>query len=100
MLLATGVLGAALMLGFMPVVSYVVDAFGLYSASAMTALIVIRCLAGTFLPLTTTPLVSALGWGWAFTVFAGASLILAPVPVLVMRYGHKWRQKSIYTRDN
>jgi hypothetical protein len=99
MLLSVGLMGATLLLGFLPLTAYVVDAFGLYSASAMTALIVTRCLVGTFLPLATAPLVDAMNWGWAFTVLAAALLVLAPVPVLVMRYGHKWRQRSKYTRE-
>ena len=32
------------------------------------AVIVTRCLVGTFLPLATDPLVACLGYGWGFTV--------------------------------
>ncbi|RYP89514.1 hypothetical protein DL770_004384 [Monosporascus sp. CRB-9-2] len=39
-LLSVVLMGTTLMLGFLPLMTYVVDAFGLYSASAMTALIV------------------------------------------------------------
>ena len=99
MLLSVALMGAALMLGFLPLMAYVVDAFGMYSASAMTAVIVTRCLVGTFLPLLTEPLVEMIGYGLAFTVLAALSLSLAPIPVFVMRYGQKWRQKSSYTRQ-
>ncbi|EGP86473.1 unnamed protein product [Zymoseptoria tritici ST99CH_1E4] len=98
MLVAVGILGASLMLSVLPLMAYVVDAFGLYSASAMTAVIVTRCLMGTFLPLAAQPLIDKLGMGPAFTCLAGLSLALAPVPVAVMRYGAKWRQRSKYTR--
>ena len=98
-LLLVTFLGGTLLLGFLPLTSYIVDAFGLHSASAMTALIVMRCLMGTFLPLATGPLVDRLDWGWGITVFAVASLCIAPVTVLVMRYGAKWRQRSKYSRD-
>ena len=97
LLLAIGLLGTTMMLGFLPLMNFVVDAFGVYSASAMTALIVTRCLMGTFLPLVTEPLVNKLGYGWGFTVLCGASLCLAPIPVLIFRYGPKWRQHSAYT---
>ncbi|KAF4125486.1 putative arabinose efflux permease, MFS family [Geosmithia morbida] len=97
MLFATGLLGATLMLGFLPLASYVVDAFGLYSASAMTGLIVSRCLAGTFLPLLTTPLVDGFGYGWGFTVLAVFNLCLAPIPMAILRYGHVWRKRCEYT---
>ena len=96
---SVSVMATTLMLAMIPLMSYVVDAFGLYSASAMTGVIVTRCLMSTFLPLSTTPLIDRLGYGWAFTIFGGFVLALAPITVLVFRYGHRWRQGSVYTRD-
>ncbi|KAL2158175.1 hypothetical protein VTH06DRAFT_4743 [Thermothelomyces fergusii] len=92
-------IGTTLLLGMIPVMNYVVDAFGIFSASAVTGLIVTRCLMSTFLPLATAPLVDALGYGWGFTVLAGSSLLLAPIPALLLRYGAYWRKFSSYTRD-
>jgi hypothetical protein len=100
LLFTIALIGNTTMLGFLPVTSYVVDASKLYAASAMTALIVTRCLMGTFLPLTTAPLVRKFGYGWAFTMLGSASLILAPIPVFIFRYGAKWRQSSKYTKDD
>lgn len=100
LVLSIALLGSVMMLGMLPVFAYVVDAFHLYSASAMTAVIVTRCLMGTFLPLATQPLVDRFGYGWAFTLFAAMSLAVAPIPLLVYRYGASWRQRSIYTRDH
>lgn len=97
-LASVAMLGMTLIIAFVPFMAYVVDAFGLYSASAMTGVIVTRCLMGTFLPLTTGPLVEHLGYGWGFTVFAGISFLLAPIPILIMRYGPVWRQRSKYTK--
>jgi MFS family permease len=98
LLVCVGLLGTTLLLGFLPLFTYMVDAFQLYSASAVTAVIVMRCLIATFLPLVSEPLVRTLGWGWGFTVLAGVSLCCAPIPVFVFRYGSRWRQRSIYTR--
>jgi MFS family permease len=98
LLVCVGLLGTTLLLGFLPLFTYVVDAFQLYSASAVTAVIVMRCLIATFLPLVSEPLVRTLGWGWGFTVLAGVSLCCAPIPVFVFSYGSRWRQRSIYTR--
>lgn len=97
MLLSVLMLGVSIMLGFLPMISYVVDAFGLYSASAMTSLIVTRCLMGTFLPLATEPLQRLLGYGPAFTVWAVVILLLVPIPMLVQRYGPELRQRTWYT---
>lgn len=99
LLLSVGFMGSMLMFGILPLMTYVVDAFGLYSASAMTVLIVTRCLASTFLPLATAPLTESLGYGWGFTVQAAVVLALVPIPILVLRYGARWRQRSVYTRD-
>ncbi|CAK3909922.1 major facilitator superfamily transporter [Lecanosticta acicola] len=97
-LLSVAGLGGGLTLASLPLMAYVVDAFGLYSASALTAVIVTRCLMGTFLPLATDPLVRVLGHGKAYSLLGAVSLCLAPIPLLVMRYGRKWRQRSKYTR--
>jgi len=99
LVLSITLMGCSLMLAFLPLMAYVVDAFGLYSASAVTGLIVFRCLVGTFLPLTTGPLVKNLGYGWGFTVLAGLGFAIAPIPMLTMRYGGTWRQRSKYSRS-
>ncbi len=98
-LLSVALMGFTLLLSFLPLMAYIVDAFGLYAASAMTAVIVTRCLASTFLPLAIPPLVDDLGYGWAFSLCAVLSTCIAPMPALVMRYGHHWRLRSVYSRD-
>lgn len=99
LLLAVAFLGSALMLAMIPMMTYIVDAFGLYSASALTGVMVTRCMMGTFLPLTTAPLVEVFGYGWGFSVLAGVSFLMAPIPILIMRYGSRWRQFSKYSRE-
>ncbi len=99
LLLSVALIGFTLILAFLPLMAYVVDAFGLFSASAMTGVIVTRCLMGTFLPLAMEPLVENFGYGWGFTLLGLVCLALAPIPVLILRYGSHWRQWSKYTRD-
>ncbi|OCT48794.1 putative major facilitator superfamily transporter [Cladophialophora carrionii] len=99
LLINLGLLGSTMMLAFLPLMAYVVDAFKLYSASAMTALIVTRCLMGTFLPLGVDPLVKEFGYGWGFTALCGLSLCTAPIPVLIYRYGSQWRERSRYSEQ-
>lgn len=98
-LLLVGTLGSFLLLGYLPVLAYLVDALGPYSASGMTAVIVTRCLAGTFFPLSAPALVDRLGYGYGFTILGGISLALAPIPLSLYRYGFTWRQMSRYTRQ-
>lgn len=99
LLVAVVLLGCFLLLSFLPLMAYVVDAFGIYSASSVTAVIVTRCLMGTFLPLATEPLIERFGYGWGFTVLASVSVAMIPIPVAVFKYGYKWRQLSEYTKD-
>jgi len=56
-------------------------------------------LGGTLLPLAIPPLTDALGLGYGFLVLGAICVLLIPLPVVVMRYGHQWRQNSAYTRD-
>lgn len=99
LLVAVALIGFTLLLTVLPLSAYVVDAFGIYSASAMTGVIVIRCLMGTFLPLAAGPLVDHLGYGWGLSCLGALSLSLAVVPILMFRYGELWRQRSEFTRD-
>lgn len=99
LLVIVAVLGFFLLLISISLTSYVVDSFGLYSASAMTMVLIARCLEGTLLPLAIPPLTAALGLGYGFFVLAGVCVVLIPLPLMVIRYGRHWRQKSIYTRN-
>ncbi|CZR54254.1 related to multidrug resistance protein [Phialocephala subalpina] len=100
LLLTVGLVGFVLITISIPLSSYVVDAFGLYSASAMTMVLLVRCLAGTLLPLAIPPLTDAVGLGYGFLLLAGFCLVMFPLPIVVMRYGSSWRQKSVYTRND
>ncbi|KAI0204831.1 MFS transporter [Astrocystis sublimbata] len=100
LMFVVGLFGSFLMIVYLPLSAYVVDAFGIYAASGMTAIIVTRCLTSTVLPLATDPLVRKLDWGLGVTVLGGIGLVLAPIPVLVFKYGARWRQLSPYTKDD
>jgi hypothetical protein len=98
LLSSVALMGCFLLLISVSLASYIIDAFGLYSASAMTIVLIGRCLGGTLLPLAIPPLTDALGLGIGFMVIAGISLALLPLPIAVMRYGPIWRQNSVYTK--
>lgn len=100
MLFSVGFLGMLVMLGLVPVISYVVDAFGMYSASALTAVLIVRCLMGTFLPLATSPLTKRFGFGFGFLILAALVAVVVPIPVFIMRYGTRWRMRSKYSRGD
>ncbi|RFU27848.1 hypothetical protein B7463_g8505, partial [Scytalidium lignicola] len=99
LLFSVGLTGFFLLFITISLASYIVDAFGLYSASAMTGVLIARCLAGTLLPLAIPPLTGALGLGYGFLVLAAICAVLIPLPLIVIRYGPHWRQNSAYTRN-
>jgi MFS family permease len=99
MLLTVVLFGVFVIMSMVPLMAYVVDAFNLFSASAITAILITRCLMGTFLPLVTAPLNEKVGYGLGFTMLSVACAMLSPIPFLIWRYGEQWRQKSEYTKD-
>ncbi|CAG8132891.1 unnamed protein product [Penicillium olsonii] len=92
-------LRTSIMLATSPLTAYVVDACGVYSASAMAGFISARCLTSAFLPLSTSHLTGRLGYSGGFSVLGGLSLAFASIPVLIYRNGEQWRQRSWYTSN-
>lgn len=90
-IIGTGFVGAGLILTFMPIGTYLVDAFTMYAASAMAANTVLRSLAGAFLPLAGPPLYEALGLGWGNSLLGFIALALWPVSLFFYRYGERIR---------
>ncbi|KAI1135734.1 bicyclomycin resistance protein [Hypoxylon sp. FL0543] len=90
-IVATGILGAGLVATMIPVRSYLVDAFGIYSASAIAGSAVVRNLGGTFVPLAGPPLYKRLGLGWGNSVLGFIALAFLPAPLLLMKYGRTLR---------
>ncbi|KAI3316846.1 putative MFS multidrug transporter [Xylariaceae sp. AK1471] len=78
---------------FLPVQTYMIDAFPEYAASSTAALASSRNVVGTFLPLAGPYLYKAIGLGWGNTLLAGVALVLIPAPYLIAKYGGKLRLK-------
>ncbi|VUC27947.1 unnamed protein product [Clonostachys rosea] len=87
----------SIVLGLVPLMAYAVDACSLYSASAATGIVVLRCIAGACLPLLTVQMVECVGYGSSYVLLSAISLGLGLIPVLIMRFGPHWRQRSRYT---
>ncbi|KAI6988327.1 hypothetical protein KC360_g2033 [Hortaea werneckii] len=98
LLLSVILLGFTLLTTIVPLMSYVVDAFATYSASATTSVLILRCLMGTFLPLATGPLTDRLGYLGGFGTIAAGCAVLAPVPAAVFWWGEGWRGECGFTR--
>ncbi|CAK7232838.1 hypothetical protein SBRCBS47491_008404 [Sporothrix bragantina] len=78
---------------FIPVVTYLVDAFTPYAASAVAANRTALSIIGAFLPLAGAPLYAALDYGMGNTVLGIIALIMTPLPVIFYRYGGAIRRR-------
>ncbi|KDN66119.1 putative conserved hypothetical protein [Colletotrichum sublineola] len=54
----------------------------------------LRCLLGAGATAATVPLITAVGIGWALTVFGGLNALFAPMLWYIMRKGPEWRKRS------
>jgi len=77
----------------MPIITYLVDAYPLYAASALAANTLIRAIMGAFLPLVGPQMYEKLGYGWGNSVLAFIATAMLPVPLLFCRYGETLRNK-------
>ncbi|KAF2158983.1 hypothetical protein M409DRAFT_38029 [Zasmidium cellare ATCC 36951] len=92
--IGSGWLAAGLILTFMPVCTYLVEAFPIYAASAMAANTILRSLVGAFLPLAGPSLYRSLGLGWGNSLLGFISLAMWPVSLVFYRYGERIRKSS------
>ncbi|KAJ9091785.1 hypothetical protein QFC21_007088 [Naganishia friedmannii] len=84
---------------FLSVFNYLVDAYLIYSASVLAGNVVVRCLSGMAFPLFTTQMYDRLGINWASTLIAFLSLACAPLPILFYIYGERIRVKTKFGRE-
>jgi hypothetical protein len=76
--------------------TYLVDAYDVYAASAVAASIFLRSLGGALLPLAGGPMFSALGIGWESSLLAFIAVAMIPVPLIFLKYGERIRQKNLF----
>ncbi|KAF8340247.1 MFS polyamine transporter [Amanita rubescens] len=94
--LSTIPLGAGISLIFMSVLSYFVDTYLMYSASAFAANAIVRCAAAAGFSLFTVQMFTNLGIHWACTVIGIIAALFIPCPFLFYKYGARLRQKSSF----
>ncbi|GAB1196244.1 hypothetical protein APSETT444_005513 [Aspergillus pseudonomiae] len=79
---------------FISLLTYVTDAYKIYSASALAASVIMRSIVGALFPLAADPLYSTLGVGWATSVLGFASLACIPIPFALLYAGPWIRKRS------
>ncbi|KAL1743340.1 major facilitator superfamily domain-containing protein [Schizophyllum fasciatum] len=93
---ATVAIGMAISLIFMSFLSYLVDTYLTYSASALSANTVVRSAVAAAFPLFIVQMFQQLTVKWAATLLGLIGLLLAPSPFLFYRYGPAIRARSTY----
>lgn len=71
--------------------TYLIDAYTVYSASVVAANTVLRSLLGALLPLAGPSMYSALGLGWGNSLLGFIGLACVPLPFVFWRYGERIR---------
>ncbi|GLB40859.1 putative MFS general substrate transporter [Lyophyllum shimeji] len=92
--LSTIMIGFSISMIFMSFLSYLVDTYLMYSASAFAANTMIRSAVAAAFPLFTVQMFDNLGVNWASTLLGLVLLLLAPSPYLFYIYGPRIRARS------
>ncbi|KAF9048119.1 MFS polyamine transporter [Hymenopellis radicata] len=92
--IATVFIGASICLIFNSFLSYLVDTYLMYAASAFASNTIIRSLVASAFPLFTVQMYHNLGINWASTLVGLIGLVLAPMPFLFYKYGPRIRSNS------
>ena len=92
-IIGTLLVGLGLLATFMPIQTYLVDAYHMHAASAIAANTVLRSLMGAFLPLAGPKMYAALGLGWGNSLLAFIALAMAPLSWIFFKHGEYIRKK-------
>ncbi|KAI0419237.1 major facilitator superfamily domain-containing protein [Xylaria grammica] len=79
---------------FLPITTYLVDSYPMYSASAIAANIILRSTVGAFLPLAGPPLYDSLGLGWGNSLLGFICVALIPLPIIFQKFGARLRKSE------
>ncbi|ORY35819.1 major facilitator superfamily domain-containing protein [Naematelia encephala] len=96
-ILAVAVLGFAVLGMFVSLFNYVIDTYLWSAASALSAMTVVRSAFGAGFPLFATQMYEKLGTQWASSLLGFLALLMAPIPMLIMKYGPTLRARSKFS---
>jgi MFS family permease len=91
---AAAFIGAGFNIIFNQCINFLVDTYGIYAASAVSANTFLRSIFAAGLPLAAKSMFHTLGVGPAMSILGGVACLALPVPFLFMRYGLKLRKMS------
>ncbi|KAH8819819.1 major facilitator superfamily domain-containing protein [Xylogone sp. PMI_703] len=91
--------GFGMVVVFLSVLNYLVDAYTIYAASVLAANSVLRSLFGAIFPLFTTYMYHNLGIHWASSIPAFLALACVPFPFLFYKFGGSIRARCKYAAE-
>jgi MFS family permease len=95
-IVGTGLVGFGMLASFLPIQTYLVDAFTEHAASVTASMTVVRSLIGAFLPLAGPAMYARLGLGWGNSMLGFISLAMLPLPVVFYYYGKRIRTYPMF----
>ncbi|KAL3423626.1 major facilitator superfamily transporter [Phlyctema vagabunda] len=98
-IIGTAPFGFGMVLVFLSIMNYLIDAYVIYAASVLAANSVLRSLFGAAFPLFTSQMYKNLGIHWASSVPAFLALACVPFPFLFYKYGAAIRMKCKYAAE-
>lgn len=97
--LFTSLFGFGMVLVFLGIMNYLIDAYTIYAASVLAANSVLRSLLGAAFPLFTTKMYDSLGIHLASTVPAILAVACVPFPFLFYQYGPAIRRRCKFAKE-
>ncbi|KAF7537384.1 hypothetical protein G7054_g3730 [Neopestalotiopsis clavispora] len=91
--------GFGMVLLYMSLTNYIVDAYLGYAASALAASTVLRSIAGAVFPLFTASMYDSLGIHWASSVPGFLALVFVPCLIMFYKFGHIIRSKTKFGQE-
>ncbi|KAG5778316.1 hypothetical protein H9Q73_008016 [Fusarium xylarioides] len=92
--------GFGLILVFLSIMNYLVDAYTIFAASVLAANSILRSLFGAAFPLFTVQMYDKLGLHWASTIPAFLALVCVPFPYLFYIYGARIRTHCKFAAES
>ncbi|KAL7422377.1 hypothetical protein Q5752_003023 [Cryptotrichosporon argae] len=95
--LAGGLIGVGVLGMFVSLFNYIIDVYLWAAASALAATTVFRSLFGAGFPLFAVQMYEKLGTHWASSLLGFIALLLAPIPMVLIKFGPKLRARSRFS---
>ena len=92
--------GFGMVLVFLSIMNYLIDAYTIFAASVLAANSVLRSIFGAVFPLFTTYMYEGLGIHWASSIPAFLALACVPFPFLFYKYGPAIRTRCKYAAQS